>query len=116
MNESLRYVASARYLATIRLHQKIENRSIRDMLGEIGGAGEGVAGITVYLLKARQVSGLRSARVSRWRVFRSALGSIPGFGDEQALVVIECEPSLPLGVGNADTVLQRLAERREFLR
>ena len=86
------------------------------MLGEIGGAGEGVAGITVCLLETRQVLGLRSARASRRRVFRSTLGAIPRFGDEQAIVVIECEPSLPLRVGNADTVLQRLAEWREFVR
>jgi hypothetical protein len=46
MNERLRYVAGARNLLTIRLHEKIENPSIGDMLGEIGGAGEGMARVT----------------------------------------------------------------------
>ena len=59
--------------------------------------------------------GLRGARGVGRRIFRPALGGLGCFRDEQELAVIEREPGLPLRVGNAGPVFQRLAERRQIV-
>ena len=59
LNKPLGYIASARELLGIRLHQQIENRSTQDIFGEVVGGGKSTAGIAFYRFKARQMGVLR---------------------------------------------------------
>jgi hypothetical protein len=46
----------------------------------------------------------------------AAFGGLACLGDEQPLAMIERKPGFPLRVRDAGSALQRLAERRQFLR
>ncbi len=89
-------------------HQQIENGGRQYVLRKIVRAGEDAAGIAVHLFEPRQVRSLRRARGVRRHVFRVAFGAVGRFRDEQQFAVVKREPSLPLRVGNAGTISQRL--------
>jgi integrase len=77
-NEALGDRASARLRLGIVLHQQIENRGVGDLLSEIGGTGEGAAGIAPDRFEPRQMLDLRCARIRRrgifWPPYRGLLG------------------------------------------
>jgi hypothetical protein len=60
--------------------------------------------------------GLGGARAVCRLELRAAFGAVGRFPDDEQLSVVKREPSLPLGIGNAGSTLQRLAERRQLVR
>jgi hypothetical protein len=57
-----------------------------------------------------------TAREASVGVYFGPFGAVGRFRDEQQLAVVKREPSLPLRVGNAGAISQRLVERRQFVR
>jgi hypothetical protein len=112
-DEAFRDVALPRRLLGIVFHQQIEDRAIGDMLREIIGILELAAGVAVNRLEPRKMRRLRSARAIGRRVPRTARRVRRRLGDHQQLLVIEREPSLPLGIGNGRALPERAAERRQ---
>jgi hypothetical protein len=116
LDEAFSDIPFAHQLLGIGFQQQIENGGRQYMLGKIVRAREGAAGIAAHRFEPREMHGLRRTRGLRRHVFRAALGSVGRFRDEQQSAVVKREPSLPLCVGNAGAISQRLAERRQLVR
>ena len=86
------------------------------MLGEIVRILELAAGIAVKRLEPGEMRRLRSAGAIGRRVSRPARRDGRSIRDHERLLVVEREPSLPVGIGNRRAVCERAAERRQALR
>jgi hypothetical protein len=107
-NEPFRDLAISRCFFGIVGDQQIEDRRIRDLLGQLVRACE-FAAVTVIVLEPFKMLSLRRVGGVGRRVVRLPLRARRRLRDHQRLRMVEREPRLPLRIGKAEAVLERFA-------